>query len=94
MNKEILKQISQEGEGYKIEFKENLSNLDKEIVSFANASGGRIFIGIDDEGSVLGFEATNELRSKIQDIANNCDPKIKIFIEKVKNKFLRYNNSN
>lgn len=88
MDEENLKQILQEGEGYKIEFKENLNNLDKEIVAFANASGGRIFLGIDDEGNVLGVKTTNELKSKIQDIANNCDPKVKIFIEKFKNIFI------
>lgn len=41
-----LQLILQEGEGYTIEFKENLANLDKEVVAFANASGGRIFIGV------------------------------------------------
>ncbi|PKP56875.1 MAG: hypothetical protein CVT89_05420, partial [Candidatus Altiarchaeales archaeon HGW-Altiarchaeales-2] len=61
MNEENLKQILQEGEGYKIEFKENLSNIDKEIVAFANASGGKIFIGVDDKGGVAGVETTNEL---------------------------------
>jgi len=45
MNSKELKQILEEGEGYKIEFKESLSGLDKEIVAFANASGGRIFFG-------------------------------------------------
>ncbi len=39
MNKHELKMILQEGEGYKIEFKENLNGLDKDIVAFANASG-------------------------------------------------------
>ncbi|NCN65185.1 MAG: hypothetical protein GW779_01565 [Candidatus Altiarchaeum hamiconexum] len=88
MVEENLKQILEEDEGYKIEFKENLSNIDKEIVAFANASGDRIFVGVDDNSNVLGIETTNELRSKIHDIANNCDPKIKIFIEKFENIFI------
>lgn len=88
MDEENLKQILQEGEGYKIEFKENLSDLDKEIAAFANASGGKIFIGVNDKGIISGVETTNELRSRIQDIANNCDPQIKIFIEKFKNTFI------
>ena len=41
--------ILQEREEYRIEFKERLANLDKEMVAFANASGGRIFLGITDE---------------------------------------------
>ena len=32
----------QEGEGYRIEFKENIAGLDKEMCAFANASGGFI----------------------------------------------------
>ena len=33
-----------EGEGFKVEFKEKLANLDREIVAFANASGGKYFL--------------------------------------------------
>lgn len=39
MTQKELQLILQEGEGYKIEFKENTSGLDREIVAFANASG-------------------------------------------------------
>ena len=39
MKKKELKFILQEGEGLKIEFKENLSGIDKEITSFANSEG-------------------------------------------------------
>lgn len=35
MNKKELKLILEEGEGYKIEFKESLSNFDKELVTFS-----------------------------------------------------------
>lgn len=36
MNKLELRQLLQEGEGYKIEFKEALSNLDREMTAFVN----------------------------------------------------------
>lgn len=74
--------ILKEGEGYKIEFKESLSGLEKELVAFANSSGGRIFLGVTDEGKIKGININNELKSKIQDIANNCRPKIKISVER------------
>ena len=81
-----LNMILEEGEGYKIEFKESYyANIDKEIVAFANASGGRIFIGISDEGKIKGIEITNKLKSQIQDLANNCEPSVKIEIEEFKN---------
>jgi ATP-dependent DNA helicase RecG len=40
--------ILDEGEGYLIEFKESVSDsLAREVVAFANSSGGRIFVGTD-----------------------------------------------
>ena len=43
--------ILSEGESYTIEFKESADKtLALEVCAFANASGGRIFIGIDDGG--------------------------------------------
>lgn len=46
--------VLEEGEGYKIEFKESLANIDKELVAFANSSGGRIFLGIGDDNEIKG----------------------------------------
>jgi len=85
MDKKELNIILKEGEGYKIEFKENLGGLDKELVAFANASGGRIFLGVTDSGEIKGIEVNNKLKSRIQDIANNCKPPIKIFLEEFNN---------
>ena len=83
--------ILQEREGYRIEFKERLANLDKEMVAFANASGGRIFLGITDEGKVVGTISDNKIKSQIQDIANNCDPPVKIQLEWYIHKELHHN---
>lgn len=85
MNKEELSLILKEGEGYKIEFKENINGLDKEIVSFANASGGKIFLGVTDNGEPKGITISNKLKSQIQDIANNCRAKPFILLEEVGN---------
>lgn len=74
-----LELILLEGEGYQVEFKEAVSSkLDREIVAFANASGGSIFIGVNDEGKVKGTDLSGRLKSRIVDIARNCDPSIKI----------------
>jgi len=81
MDKKELKFILQEGEGLKIEFKEGINGIDKEIAAFANSDGGRIFIGIDDKNKIKGIKITNKLKSQIQDIARNCDPPIKITLE-------------
>ncbi len=81
MNKEEFRLMLQEGETQKIEFKESLEGIDKEMVAFANSSGGRILIGVDDNGAVKGVNVTNVFKSQVQDIANNCEPKVEIFFE-------------
>jgi ATP-dependent DNA helicase RecG len=80
MNEKELDFILQEGEGLKIEFKENFDSkgLSHEIVAFANTEGGRIFLGVDDKNKVKGIEISNKLKSQIQDLARNCDPAINI----------------
>ena len=71
-----------EGEGQFIEFKERPDkSLAREMVAFANASGGRIFIGVKDDASVSGIQIDNRLKSQIQDIARNCDPSIPIRLQ-------------
>ena len=86
MTKKELKQILEEGEGQFIEFKEKPDKkLPKEIVAFANASGGRIFLGINDNNAVTGINITNKLKSQIIDTGKNCDPKIHLGLEQLKN---------
>ena len=59
------------------EFKERPSNLDREIVAFANTEGGRIFIGVDDQGRPKSIRITNRLRSQITQVISTCEPQIK-----------------
>ena len=86
MTKLELEYILQEGESYLIEFKEKITNsLSRELTAFANASGGRIFIGIDDNNNIKGVSNSNKIKSQIQDIANNCQPSIEISITEFQN---------
>ena len=83
---EEMELILDEGEGYLIEFKESMSDsLAKEMVAFANSSGGRIFLGVSDEGMVKGVNITNRLRSQVQDIARKCDPPVSITLDELAN---------
>jgi ATP-dependent DNA helicase RecG len=77
--------ILEEGEGYRLEFKESLSNIDREMVAFANGSGGKLFLGITDDRVVKGVAIDNKLKAQIQDIANNCQPAVKILFEEYQN---------
>jgi len=86
MNRKELEFILQQGEGQYIEFKESFDkSLAKEIVAFANANGGRIFLGVDDKGKLKRINITNRLKSQILDIAKNCDPSIKVVLEEFSN---------
>ena len=76
--------LLQEGEGVMLEYKEALStSFTRELVAFANTAGGRILLGVRDDSTVKGIADTNELRARIQDIARNCDPPIKILLQRI-----------
>jgi ATP-dependent DNA helicase RecG len=63
------------GEGQFVEFKESLDkSFAKELVAFANASGGVVYLGVKDNGKIKGIDITNRLKSQVQDMARNCDP--------------------
>ena len=82
LTKNDLMIILQEGEGQRIEFKESFSQLlAKDIVAFANALGGRIFIGIGDSSNIKGIKITNVLKSQVIDLARNCDPSIAVKLQ-------------
>ncbi|MFT4244737.1 MAG: RNA-binding domain-containing protein [Candidatus Woesearchaeota archaeon] len=82
MNRDELELILQKGEGQFIEFKESFDkSFTKEVVAFSNASGGKIFIGISDDGKIKGIEHINRLKSQLIDSARGCDPSISIDID-------------
>lgn len=59
MKKEELDFILEKGEGYFVEFKSNIDKgLSKEIVAFANSSGGKVFLGVDDNNKAIGINIT------------------------------------
>ena len=78
MTPDDLRILIQEGEGTTLEFKESLSSsFARELVALANTIGGKILLGVRDDGTVIGVHDSNTLRARIQDIARNCDPPVK-----------------
>jgi ATP-dependent DNA helicase RecG len=76
--------LVQEKESTTLEFKESLSgSFARELVGMANTIGGRILLGVRDDGTISGVKDTNELRARIQDIARNCDPPVHVVVEPV-----------
>jgi ATP-dependent DNA helicase RecG len=65
-----------------LEYKESFaSSMARELVAFANSAGGKILIGVRDDGTIAGVHDSNDLRAKVQDVARNCDPPVKVLVE-------------
>ena len=75
-----------EGESYTVEFKENPDkDLSSEVCAFANASGGKVYIGVHDEGYVVGTDTSNAARSRIQDTINKIEPRLNVSMDVLDN---------
>lgn len=86
MDKAELLNLIKTGEGYGLEFKEGFNpSIGKEICAFANADGGKIILGVNDNGKVKGADISNRQTSQIQQIARNMDPPFEVSIDKVEN---------
>ena len=82
-----IKDLIKTGEGIKLEFKEGfiISSLGREICAFANESGGKIILGVSDDGKIKGFNLTNSQSSQLQTIARTIEPTLNIEIKKEDN---------
>lgn len=86
MTKQELGVLIKEGEGYTLEFKENLGKkFAVEVVAFANSMGGKILIGVDDEGNIVGTDISNNQRANIQNQISQIEPRINVKVEVVDN---------
>ena len=75
-----IKSIARSGEGYNAEFKirvpAKVREIAAEVCAFANAAGGVILFGIDDDNEICGIDISNVKRSAIMDSLNQINPDI------------------
>jgi hypothetical protein len=87
MRREQLDEVLRTGEGQTVEFKTSFAEQKEAIqsmVSFANAQGGRVFIGVQDDGTVVGVRiGKNTLEKLAADIRDHTYPSLAAFIEQV-----------
>lgn len=90
INVKKVKESIKNGESSYVEFKEKFTdNLEiaKEIVAFLNLRGGKIFIGVSDDGKIVGVDE-KEIKNIEERIMNICrsvvQPEIIPVYEKVK----------
>jgi ATP-dependent DNA helicase RecG len=82
MDIEKLLSLIQEGESEKVEFKQKPTNiLNKELTAFANASGGYLFIGVDDHGKIVGTDI-KAAQEAVSAAAQNIIPPLKLKTQK------------
>lgn len=82
-----LEQLVDLGEGISLEFKRRVprpERIAKEILAFANTNGGRIVLGVSDDGTIEGFENVSEqtflLRQATQ---SHCSPPVEYNTERI-----------
>ncbi len=75
-----IQSIAQSGEGYNAEFKvsvpSKVKELTEEICAFANAAGGVLLLGVDDDNNIKGVTIDNAKRSAIQNSLNEINPHV------------------
>lgn len=77
----IRKDSNMNTEGTNIEYKrEYVEDIKKTVIAFANTSGGKIFIGIEDDGHVIGVQDSDSIMLKVTNaIRDSIKPDITLF---------------
>jgi len=82
-----LKQLVSLGEGISLEFKRRVprdERIAKEVIALANTNGGRILLGVDDDGTITGVDDAGEegfvLRRAVE---THCHPPVDFTTERV-----------
>lgn len=87
MNLQELTQLVSLGEGRQLEFKRRVPRAEriaKELIAMANTDGGRLLLGVDDDGSVVGVrDAEEEEFALRQALIAHCDPPIPFSTERI-----------
>ncbi|PKL83821.1 MAG: ATP-binding protein [Ignavibacteriae bacterium HGW-Ignavibacteriae-3] len=72
--------LIEQGEGLNVEFKQRFSShekIAKELIAFANTSGGIIFFGVDDDKSIYGIDSEKSVLYLVHEAAEKfCEPPI------------------
>lgn len=80
-----IRRLILEGENVSLDFKKTISNCEKiakTLVAFANNRGGKLLIGVTDDGSIKGVKAEEEEKYMISKAAHQfCKPAIEPYFE-------------
>lgn len=74
-----------EGEGPMLDFKASITSepkIARSIVAFANSRGGKIVVGVEDKGFIMGVDADQEEYSLLKAANEYCRPAIPLEFER------------
>ncbi len=87
MTRRELEQLVDLGEGINVEFKRRVpqpERIAKEIVALTNTHGGRIVLGVDDDGTILGIDHASEEEFLLrQAVEAHCRPTVEYETERI-----------
>lgn len=82
-----IKNLILQGEGVQLDFKKTITSVEKiakSLVAFANNKGGKLLIGVADDGTIKGVKSEEEEKYMIMTAANQfCKPAIEPSFEEV-----------
>lgn len=82
-----IKSLILQGEGVRLDFKKTITNTEKiakSLVAFANNKGGKLLIGVADDGSIKGVKSEEEEKYMILTSAHQfCKPAIEPTFEEI-----------
>lgn len=88
MELQSLRKLVSNGEGSQLEFKRKAADpvkIMREVVAFANAKGGILLVGVNDDGVITGLkDAVGEAHVLEEAIAKHCKPTVQYFLEYIK----------
>jgi predicted HTH transcriptional regulator len=82
-----IKNLILQGEGVMLDFKKTITSTEKiakSLVAFANNKGGKLLIGVADDGSIKGVKSEEEEKYMILTSAHQfCKPAIEPYFEEI-----------
>jgi predicted HTH transcriptional regulator len=78
---DVLEQLISKGEGVQLDFKQSINNQKKiarTLAAFANNRGGKLLVGVRDNGEILGCDAEEEMYMLYEAAEHFCEPPLDI----------------
>ncbi len=86
----LIQKWIKEGEGSRLDFKTKISSrlkIAKNLVAFANSRGGKLVVGVEDKGFVVGVDYEGEKFELEKAAEQFCTPRIRLRFSKLQHQY-------